>query len=317
MVEVGVIEVDDKRDPALLKEALGKLMPSLGPKRLYYKGNWDSLFSAKGGSAAGGENCLSVVGSRRLTHYGATATQQLAGQVAAAGVTIVSGFMYGGDKAAHQAALSCGGRTIAVMPCGINLVHPAGQEKLYQDIIDKGGLIISEYEGAAQPQTFTYVQRDRLVAGLSKAVLVTEASLKSGSLITASYAKKFGRKIFALPGQITSDVAKGTIALIRQGAEAVLEAQDILTFFNVVHASSDKVFSGEFGASRSQGAQKYSVAAGSDLERKIFDQLKNESMKADDMARLFAVPVAQVGTALSLMEMRGVVSQNAGIYYLA
>lgn len=291
--KTGVIEATSQKYPALLKEALGKLIPSSGPKKLYFKGNWnDELF----------ENCLSVVGSRRLTQYGQKATLQLVGEVASAGVTIVSGFMYGGDKAAHEAAVACGGKTIAVMPCGINLVHPAGQEKLYEEILRTGGLIISEYEHETQPQTYTYVQRDRIVAGLSKALFVSEASLNSGSLITAGYAKKFGRKIFALPGQITSEVAKGTIKLIREGAEAVMEAGDILTFFD------------KKSLQRSMAA---APAAGNDLERKIIDQLKNESMKADDLARLFAVPVAQVGTTLSIMEMRGIINQNNGTYYVS
>lgn len=291
--KTGVIEATSQKYPALLKEALGKLIPSSGPKKLYFKGNWnDELF----------ENCLSVVGSRRLTQYGQKATLQLVGEVASAGVTIVSGFMYGGDKAAHEAAVACGGKTIAVMPCGINLVHPAGQEKLYEEILRTGGLIISEYEHETQPQTYTYVQRDRIVAGLSKALFVSEASLNSGSLITAGYAKKFGRKIFALPGQITSEVAKGTIKLIREGAEAVMEAGDILTFFDKKSLQRSMVAA---------------PAAGNDLERKIIDQLKNESMKADDLARLFAVPVAQVGTTLSIMEMRGIINQNNGTYYVS
>lgn len=292
MYETGVIEVISPKYPKLLKEALGKLIPSLGPKKLYYKGTWnDELF----------QNCLAVVGSRRLTQYGQKATLQLVGELAAAGVTIVSGFMYGGDKAAHESAIAGGGKTIAVMPCGINLVHPPGQEKLYEDILKTGGLIISEYEDKTQPQTYTYVQRDRIVAGLSKALFVTEASLNSGSLITASYATKFGRKIFALPGQITSEVAKGTTKLIREGAEAVMEAGDILAFF-------DK---------KSVQRSMPTLVGGNELEHKIIGQLQNEPMNADDMARMFALPVAQVGTTLSLMEMRGLVSQADGKYYIS
>lgn len=299
MYETGIVEVTDKKYPTILKDALSRLMLSQGPKRLYYKGNWGLL------SAKNGENCLAVVGSRRLTQYGQRATQQLVGELSAAGAVIVSGFMYGGDKAAHEAALACGGKTIAVMPCGINLVHPVGQEDLYQSILDNEGLIVSEYEDKAQPQHFTYIQRDRIVAGLSKAVLVTEASLNSGSLITASYAKKFGRKIFALPGQITSQVAQGTIKLIREGAEAVMEAKNILTFFNL-----------QPGAQIALNVASLSFA-GNAIERKIIDQLKREPMEADDMARLFAVSVAQLGTTLSLMQLKGIVSQDGGRYYLA
>ena len=209
--------------------------------------------------------------------------------------------MYGGDEAAHSAAVKCGGKTIAVMPCGIDLIHPATQKELYQKILDTGGLIISEYEGLTQPQTFTYIQRDRIVAGLCKAVLVTEAALESGSLITASYAKKYGRKIFAIPGPITSEVSKGTIKLIKEGAEPVTEAKDILDFFKILP-----------GAKK---AEKNFVT-GDTLEQKIIDQLRREPMKADELARLFSVSVAQLGTALSLMQLKGFINQDSGKYYI-
>ena len=289
-----VVEISNKKYPKALKEALGNLTESLGPKKLYYKVNWDeSLF----------ENCLAVVGSRHLTYYGRKATEQLVTECAAAGITIVSGFMYGGDEAAHSAAVKCGGRTIAVMPCGIDLIHPGTQKKLYQEILDTGGLIISEYEGTTQPQTFTYVQRDRIVAGLCKAVLVTEAALESGSLITASYAKKFGRKIFALPGPITSELSKGTIKLIKEGAEPITEAKQILDFFKILPSAKKKK------------AEK-SFVTGDSLENKIIEQLKREPLKADELARLFSVPVAKLGTSLSLMQLKGFINLDNGKYYI-
>ena len=243
------------------------------------------------------------MGSRRLTTYGRRATEQLVTEAAAAGITIVSGFMYGGDEAAHSATVRCGGKTIAAMPCGIDLIHPASQKELYQKILNTNGLIISEYEGATQPQTFTYIQRDRIVAGLAKAVLVTEAALESGSLITASYAKKFGRKIFALPGPITSEVSKGTIKLIKEGAEPITEAKQILDFFKILPSAKNKKAEKKF-------------VMGDSLEQKIIEQLKRESLKADEMARLFAVPVAKLGTSLSLLQLKGFISQENGKYYV-
>lgn len=297
---VETVEITDKKYPKLLKEALKNLISSLGPKKLYYKGNWDeSIF----------DNCLAVVGSRHLTFYGRKATEQLVTEAVAAGITIVSGFMYGGDEAAHSAAVKAGGRTIAVMPCGIDLIHPSNQKELYQKILDNNGLIISEYEGDAQPQTFTYIQRDRIVAGLSKAVLVTEAALNSGSLITASYAKKYGRKIFALPGQITSEVSKGTIKLIKEGAEPVADASDILSYFKVL-VNEKKPASHFAKAPRDKSAPQA-------LEEKILDQLKREPLKADEMARLFAVPVAKLGTSLSLMQLKGIITLESGKYYIS
>jgi DNA processing protein len=310
-IESGVIEIDSKKYPKSLREALKKLVGSLGPKKLYYKGKWPAPSQAEGDDIF--ENCLAVVGSRHLTLYGRRATEQLVTEVAAAGITIVSGFMYGGDEAAHSAAVKCGGKTIAVMPCGINIIHPPQHKKLYEEILQNNGLIISEYEGDLLPQTFTYVQRDRIVAGLCKAVFVTEAALNSGSLITASYAKKFGRKIFALPGQITSEVSKGTIKLIREGAEVVSEANDILSFYKVLLAQRSL---GGVGVSQKKAFAPSSAKASEGLEGKIIDQLKRESMNADDMARLFAVSVSQLGTTLSLMQLKGIINKDSEKYYV-
>ena len=224
-VVTGEIDVTEKKYPPALSEALKKLQLSSGPKKLYYKGNWDDKIF---------RDCLTVVGSRHLTSYGRRATEQIVTEIAAAGITIVSGFMYGGDEAAHSSAVKAGGKTIAVMPCGIDIISPEYQKNLYNEILETGGLIISEYEGNFLPVNWSFAKRNRIVAGLSKAILVSEASLNSGSLITAGYAKKYGRKIFAVPGQITSEVSKGTIKLIKEGAEVVTEARDILKFYKVL-----------------------------------------------------------------------------------
>jgi DNA processing protein len=291
-----VIEITDKKYPELLKK-----IGSTAPKKLYYKGNWEEFFPAERDPVAAGENCLAVVGSRRLTSYGRRATEQLVTEIAASGITIVSGFMYGGDEAAHSATVGCGGKTIAVMPCGINKIFPEQQAELYNKILENNGLILSEYEGDFLPQTWSFVQRDRIVAGLAKAVLVTEASLNSGSLITANYAKKFGRKIFALPGQITSDVAKGTLKLIKEGAEPVAEANDILSFYKVLVSQ------------KSVNLQTSDVCT--TLEQKIISYLKNESMEADSLARALCVSAAKLGTTLTIMQLRGIINNENGKYF--
>jgi len=291
---IGEIETTDSKYPVALKDSLKNLTASLGPKKLYYKGNWDEdIF----------QNCLAVVGSRRLTSYGRRATEQIVTECAAAGITIVSGFMYGGDEAAHSACVKAGGKTIAVMPCGIDLIFPPTQKDLYNKILENKGLIISEYPEGFKPINYSFVQRDRIVAGLCKAVFVTEASLNSGSLITANYAKKMGKKVFALPGQIFSQVSKGTNKLIREGAEAVSEANDILSFYKVLVSQRDVSFPRKRESS-------------SPLEEKIIDQLSRESMKADDLARLFTVPVAQLGTTLTIMQLKGLINLEDQKYYL-
>jgi len=300
---VETVETNDKKYPKVLKKALGFLVSSQGPKKLYYKGKWDEkLF----------ENCLAVVGSRHLTHYGRQATERIVTECAAAGITIVSGFMYGGDEAAHSACVRAGGKTIAVMPCGIDLIFPPDQKNLYNKIVETG-LVVSEYPPGFKPVNYSFVQRDRIVAGLCKAVLVTEAALESGSLITANYAKKFGRKVFSIPGPITSEVSKGTIKLIKEGAEPVSSAKDILDFFGIL-PSVQKIVRGQ--TSHGVGGGMSDIPPTGTLEQRIIEHLKREPMKVDELARLFSVPVAQLSTTLSLMQLKGFVNLDNGKYYL-
>jgi len=287
-----IINIKDEKYPELLKK-IGKE----APEKLYYKGDWDdNIF----------DNCLAVVGSRHLTSYGKMITEQLVTEIAAASITIVSGFMYGGDEAAHRVTVEAGGRTIAVMPCGIDMIHPEYQEELYNRIIKNEGLIISEFEGKFPPASWTYPKRNRIVAGLSKAVLIIEAGLNSGTLITAEFAKKFGRKIFAVPGPLTSEVSKGTAKLIKEGASVATEAKDILDFYKII--SNKK--SVEVKPQQLVGQFK------DDIEKRIIEHLKKEPSEVDSLARILSASVAKVGTALSLMQLKGFIRQEGDKYYV-
>ena len=289
------VKIEDERYPELLKK-----IGSQAPKKLYYKGDWPALSYAEGNDNIF-ENCLAVVGSRHLTSYGRKITEQFVTEIALAGITIVSGFMYGGDEAAHKATVRAGGKTIAVMPCGIDIIHPQYQEELYNEILEKNGLIILELEGKFLPVNWTYVRRNRIVAGLSKAVLIIEAGLNSGSLLTAGYAKRYGRKIFAVPGQITSEVSKGTAKLIKEGAEIATDAKDILKYYNI-SLTKPNLASPSFNFGRE--------------EQKIIEQLKREPMEADMLARTLGVPAAKIGATLSLMQLKGFINQESGKYYV-
>ena len=287
-----IITIKDKKYPELLRK-IGKE----APEKLYYKGDWNAEIF---------ENCLAVVGSRRMTSYGKKITEQLVMELAAIGVTIVSGFMYGGDEAAHRAAVEVGGKTIAVMPCGIDMIHPEYQEELYNKILENKGLIISEFEGNFPPANWTYPKRNRIVAGLSKAVLVVEAGLNSGTLITTEYAKKFGRKIFAVPGPLTSEVSKGTAQLIKEGAEIVTSAKDILNFFKIIPEEK----------SVEAWPQQIAKRVKDGLERRIVEQLEKEPLEADGLARILGMSVSKIGTTLSLMQLKGFINQEEGKYYV-
>ncbi len=210
--------------------------------------------------------------------------------------------MYGGDEAAHKAAVETGGKTIAVLPCGIDMIHPEYQEELYNKILENKGLIISEFEGNFPPANWTYPKRNRIVAGLSKAVLIVEAGLNSGTLITAEFAKKFGRKIFAVPGPLTSEVSKGTAQLIKEGVGVATEAADVLKYYDISLAKPNSA--------------KPSFLQVEGIEQEIINQLQKEPMEIDVLARAIGMPIAKLGTNLSLMQLKGFINQEGGKYYV-
>jgi len=195
----GEVDLNSPEYPALLQKIEDP------PKKLFYKGDYDNEIF---------ERCVAVVGSRKMTRYGRDVTEEIVEVLVSAGITVVSGFMYGVDAASHVAALRNHGRTIAVMPCGIDVIHPAYQGDLYEEILEKGGLVVSEYESTTPPAVWTYPRRNRIIAGLSDITIIVEAGKESGSLITAGLAKEYGRKVFAVPGSIFSDVSFGTNKLI-------------------------------------------------------------------------------------------------------
>lgn len=288
------ITFEDEKYPKLLKK-IGKS----APKKLYYKGAWDrEIF----------ENCLAVVGSRQMTTYGKQVVERIVTEIAAAGITIVSGFMYGIDAASHKSALKAGGRTIAVMPCGIDLIHPEYQQDLHNEILNNNGLIISEYEGKMKPENWTYPQRNRIVAGLSLATLIIEAGEKSGSLITANFAKKFGRKLFVIPGPITSENSKGIMQLIKEGATPIASAKDVLDFYKINRGPTPIIYREWV----SVNSTKKEVGS---LEEKIIEKLKNEPLNIDDLVRILEISASHVGVILSTMELKGLIRQEGNKYY--
>jgi DNA processing protein len=186
------------------------------PPYLYIKGRWEV-----------DRYPIAVVGSRKTTPYGKTVTERLCHDLVGYGMTIVSGFARGIDGFAHQAALSAGGRTIAVFGCGIDHIYPPEHAKLFEEIEDQGA-ILSEFPIGAQPDARHFPQRNRIISGLSLGCVVVEAALESGSLITARFALEQGREVFAVPGPIYSETSAGTHQLIGSGAKLIMAAEDIL-----------------------------------------------------------------------------------------
>lgn len=170
---------------------------------------------------------IAIVGARQATHYGITIAERIAGELAVRGVTIVSGMARGIDTAAHRGALQSGGRTIAVLGSGIDIIYPSENAKLFQEIT-RNGAVISEFPLSTPPLPRNFPMRNRVISGLSLGTVVIEASIKSGSLITANMALDQGREVFAVPGSINSKTSRGTNKLIKDGAKLVACTDDIL-----------------------------------------------------------------------------------------
>ncbi len=188
---------------------------------------------------------IAVVGSRKVTSYGKTVTDQITSELSANGVIIISGLALGVDGIAHRAALNSGGKTIAVLPCGIDEVYPRTHYQLARYILENGGVLISEYPGNTAPQKQNFIARNRLVAGLSNGVLITEAAEKSGTLHTANFALGQGKPVFAVPGNITNPQSKGCNKLIKAGAAPVTEIDDILSVLGIDKNKQTKLINGD------------------------------------------------------------------------
>lgn len=171
---------------------------------------------------------IAIVGSRKVSPYGRGVTEMLTSYLASRGVVIVSGLALGVDSIAHQACLDTGGKTIAVLPAGLERIYPSTHTNLAHSILNNGGALVTEYDEDMEPYPGNFLQRNRIIAALSEAVIVTEAAARSGSLNTANHALELGKPVFAVPGNITSPLSAGCNNLIKAGAIPVTSPEDIL-----------------------------------------------------------------------------------------
>ncbi len=245
-------------------------------------------------------DALAIVGTRRATTYGKLITRRLARALARKGVTIVSGLARGIDTAAHQGALEVGGRTIAVLGSGIDIIYPGENKKLAEEIA-KRGAVVSEYSLGTQPNALHFPQRNRIISGLSKGVLVIEAPLKSGALITADFALEQGREVFAVPGNITSPNSQGTNRLIKEGAKLVECAEDILEEleFSYLKKEDKQVLDREIPSLFSE-------------EREIFSLLKEEPVHIDSLISESNLAASRVGELLMKLQIKGLARELPG-----
>lgn len=245
---------------------------------------------------------IAVVGSRRPSHYGKTVAERLGRELAEQGMTIVSGFARGIDAIAHQAALAVEGRTIAVLGCGIDIIYPPEQRALFDEITEQG-LIISEFPLGTPPEGQNFPQRNRVISGLSLGCLVVEATLESGSLITARCALEQGREVFAVPGSILSETSSGTHQLIRSGAKLVERVDDIF----------DELLPQMRRAPRESAFSPPSLQGD---EKKLYDLLNFEPKQIDQLIQESGLSPAAVSGLLLALELRGAARQLTGKFYV-
>jgi DNA processing protein len=272
------------------------------PRRLKELEQPPPVLYSQGEIAADDEWSVAIVGTRRVSAYGRQVAEDIAGRLARNGLTIVSGLARGVDSIAHQAALNAGGRTIAVLGSGLDRIYPPENRHLAEQIIANGALV-SEYSPNTPPEGSNFPQRNRLISGFSLAVIVIEAGIKSGALITAAFAADQGREVFAVPGNITSPGSMGTNRLIQNGAQPLLSAEQVLETLELSMVA-------EHRSAR--------VALPSDaLEAQLFETLGEEPLHIDEITNRTELPVEKVTATLALMELKGMVRQVGGMQYIS
>lgn len=279
------VEERDPGWPILLKE----LPERVRPKKLYIKGTLpppDALIVA-------------IVGTRRPSYYGKEAAYSIARKLAEHRIVIVSGMARGIDSIAHKAALDAGTPTIAVLGTGLDerVIYPRENMEVAKKIIGEGGAVISEYEPDTHAEHWTFPQRNRIIAGISRTTIVIEAGAKSGALITARFATEFGRDVFALPGSIYSSQSQGTNNLIKQGAIPITSELDILEALGL-----------------KEEATPANAANVSSEEQKILSALEEE-LALDEIIKKTGLPAGEVLALITTLEIRGMIKGIGGGIY--
>ena len=244
---------------------------------------------------------VAVVGSRTPSGYGESTARSISRDLAAEGITIVSGMARGIDAISHREALSAGGRTIAVLGSGIDVIYPPENRELFNKIC-RNGAVVTEFPVSTPPDAVNFPNRNRIISGLSLGVVIVEAGVKSGSLITAKFAVSQGKKVFAVPGQIGSVGSKGTNRLIKEGARVVTSASDIIETLNLTQATAY--------------ISAKTIMPEGENEKKIASLLSFEPIHIDELVRASGLDTAAANSTLVIMEMKGMIKNLGGMYYI-
>lgn len=261
------------------------------PSVLYYKGKLSCLEGS----------VVAIVGSRKMTSYGKAVATRFSSELAAFGVTVISGLARGIDSVAHHAAMSINGKTAAVLGCGLDSIYPSENSHLAESIIQTGGILISEYPLGYPALPVNFAARNRIISGLSSAVLVVEGAEKSGTLLTAAHAADQGKTVFAVPGQITSPLSFAPLFLIKSGAKMATDTKDVLKELDL-QVKVDR-----------QRVEK--IIPSTNDKSTILKILENEALHLDELVRILGFPTSEISARLTIMEMKGLVRNlGKGIY---
>jgi DNA processing protein len=270
------------------------------PRRLREINQPPPVLYVKGAILLQDDLAVGIVGTRRVTGYGRQVTEEFASRLAIEQVTVISGMARGVDSIAHDAAIKAGGRTIAVLGNGVDLIYPPENRMLAENIV-KNGAVISDYPPGTAPDGANFPARNRIISGLARAVVVVEAGDKSGALITAGFAADQGRDVFAVPGGIYAPQSKGTNGLIQRGAIPLLRIDDLLESLDIIQAQ------------KHQYAQLSLPADG--MENILYQLLRNEALHIDDITSRSGLPIEQVSATLTMMELKGLVRLSGAMQY--
>ncbi len=283
------------------------------PPVLYYRGVLGEMQ----------ENAVAVVGSRRCTAYGREMTKRIVSGLAESGVSVYSGLARGIDGTAHRSALDAGARTVAVVGGGLDSIYPAEHEQLAREMVERGGAVISEYPVGVRPKPEHFPRRNRVISGLTRGVVVIEATRKSGAMLTVKWALEQDREVFAVPGSALSANSEGPNWLIQQGAKLTTSHLDVLEELNIEPAPSVLEDSTGVKIEHTQGELGVDSLArkdnGTDIEYRVHEHLASsgEPLHADEVARSLGIEIAGVTSALSMLELKGAVDQVGPMTYVA
>ena len=282
--KIRIIDIGDRAYPQALRE-----IPD-PPEKLYCLGDVRLL----------NKPSLAIVGSRKCSEYGRQTALKIGKEAGKNNLVVVSGMASGIDSFGHMGALQAGGKTVAVMGCGVDICYPKENRKLYEQIINEG-LVVSELPPGTEPMPYTFPQRNRIISGISSATVVVEAGINSGALITAERAVSQGREVFAVPGNISSQYSLGTNKLIMDGARPIAVVDDIFTGMGLTPAVSEELLE-ELGA----------------VEQDIYNIIReNGEVTIDFVCRELNKTPVFVNGIVTVLEMKGLVAYNLGKIFVA